>query len=152
MNITVIDKARYDGYEGCRQIIHHSHARKFGQIDLGGRAGVFAIAWRSDVVEPVAVFGPGLCCWLGVDQRIAAVELATGRVLLSLGLGSSVLQIKFAKEEATVIACETEITVLNLCNSLRSVHEIIDIDKQVDIADGVIYVTTLNNGRREIRI
>ncbi len=89
---------------------------------------------------------------MGVDQRIAAVELATGRVLLSLGLGSSVLQIKFAKEEATVIACETEITVLNLCNSLRSVHEIIDIVKQVDIADGVIYVTTLNNGRREIRI
>jgi len=103
-----------------QKVIVHEHARRFGAIDLVKSGQSIAISWRSEIVEPVVVVGDQSDIWVGVDQRIACVR-SDGSIVVSLGLASSVLHLRYFSSGAVVL-CETEAVVFNRDFSIRAIR------------------------------
>jgi len=143
MKIVPISESCYLKYEGCRRIIHHDNARAFAEVDIGQRAGSFALAWRSDLVVPTAVANRGMW-WVGIDQKIAAIQEQTGRICFSMTLIDNLSDILFG-DRVVIIACETEILVLNDDYSIREIHGVPDGIKAVRMTGNRLEITTLEN-------
>lgn len=103
------------------------------------------MSWPSDLIEPVVALGSTSEIWVGVDQRVACIS-ADGRVVVSLGLGTRLLDIR-CFSTAVVVLCETEAVVFNADGSLRAVRGSPDLPCDV-LEDGGALVVTFDDGVR----
>ena len=128
-----ISAAAFDGIEGPRQLITHDHPRRFAALDLGDKEPAFGISWRSDNIEPVVYESAGAgMVWVGVDQRLAAVDAKHHRVLLSLGLNGNLLQL-IVDPEIAIAVTETEVLLFNPDLSVRCINGLPDFPDTVSI-------------------
>ncbi len=95
MKLRTISEQEFNSYEGCRQIIAEEHARKFAALDLDGTLGSYGLGWNSsEIIEPELELSPDeLTAWVGVNQYLAAIDLATGRIRVAVKLHSNLLEI-----------------------------------------------------------
>jgi hypothetical protein len=113
MKLQSISKSDFHQINGCRQVIVDEHPRKFAVLDLGERLGVYGLGWNSELIDPeIVCSADGHTVWVGVDQYLAAIEVATGRIRVALKLHTNLLQI-LALERLTAIRTETEIFLFN---------------------------------------
>lgn len=145
MTLTFISKEDFDSLPGIRQIIVHDHPRKFAALDIGSVKGPYGLSWRSDLVEPLiesAQHQPAV--WIGVDQRVAAIDTRDGRVLLSLPLSSNLTQIIVSQDVAVVIT-ELEATLFNADFSIRLIKGLPDIPISAHISSKTVFIQLLED-------
>lgn len=142
-----ITAEEFEKLNPCRRVIVHEHARRFGVARATGSPDEIGLSWRSDTVEPVLVIGSRSEMWLAIDQRVACIS-DDGRVVVSLGLASYVLDVR-AFAEHTVVVCETEAIIFNNDCSIREIRAFTDLPGDVLDADGKL-VITFTDGRKEV--
>ena len=121
-----------------QKVIVHDHARRFSALELVGSQQSVAMSWRSDAIDPVLVVGDRSEIWVGVDQRVACI-CDDGRIVVSLGLASSVLDVR-CFSGCVVVLCETEAVVFNRDYSIRVVRGFVDVPCDVLEQDGKLLV------------
>ncbi|PSB46525.1 hypothetical protein C7B80_13150 [Cyanosarcina cf. burmensis CCALA 770] len=113
MKLQSISESDFHQIDGSRQVIVDEYPRRFASLDLGERVGVYGLGWNSDLIEPeVVVSADGHTVWVGVDQYLTAIEVATGRIRVALKLHTNLLQILIL-ERLTAVRTETEIFLFN---------------------------------------
>jgi hypothetical protein len=118
----------------CRIIVHDS-PRRFAALRLPGTSQQLTLCWRSDLVEPILAVDPwSSSLWVGVDQRLAGVS-AEGRLLFSIGLMTSLLDIRHV-EGFTVALCDGQLVAVNRDHSVRAIYDLRDVPDTVDAGEG----------------
>lgn len=144
--LTQISEAEFSAVDPIFRVIVHDHPRKFGSLRLPDASHALTLCWRSELVDPIVVSDPSSSAvWIGVDQRLACVS-PMGNTLFSIGVSSSVLQIR-RFEKYIVALCEAQILALNRDYTLRKLCDLRDLPDQVDV-DGDELVVTFTDGHR----
>lgn len=143
-----ISAREFDSWEPALKVIAHDHARRFAAIATADDKREVVISWRGEAIEPVRAVGAQSEVWIGVDQRLACVA-ADGRIVVSIGLASSLLEIRCLKRCVAVL-CETEVTLFNADYSIRSVRSVPELPSRI-AEDGGAFVVTLDDGS-EVKI
>ena len=113
MKLQSISESDFHQIDGARQLIADSHPRKFASLELGENLGVYGLGWNSELIEPELVCSAdGQTVWVGVDQYLAAIETANGRIRVVLKLHTNLFQI-MVLERLTAVRTETEILLFN---------------------------------------
>jgi len=141
MNIQELSSNDFYSVSQSRRIITHEHPRRFAVIDPGGNCGVYGLSWRSNKIEPVIKVAAERFLWVGVDQGLAAVDLKTGEVRLSLSLNSNLLQL-LVEDDLVVALNETEAIFFNANLSIRFIKGLPDVPDSL----------SLNNHQATIRL
>lgn len=133
MKIQAIDEAEFYELEGIRRIIAHDHARKFAAIDFDNSLGRYGLSWRSDLIAPIIESSSDKSTvWLGVDQQLAAISLPQGRILVSLPLGTNIIQI-LVVSTITAVLTELEVLLFNSDGSIRCVQGLPDLPAKMSV-------------------
>lgn len=145
--LTAIFATEFENWTASLKVIFHDHPRRFASFKVAEGVEV-ALSWRSDQIEPIVVHdATSGVVWLGVDQRVACVTFQ-GRTMFSIGLGSSLLDIK-RFPSCVAILCDAELITVNCDYSVRGVHRLSDVPGAVELNDGSL-VVTLVDGQIEI--
>ncbi|BAZ17082.1 hypothetical protein NIES4071_89600 [Calothrix sp. NIES-4071] len=142
MKIQCIEKYQFSQIEQSKQIIVHENARRFAIIDLGEKLGCYGFSWRSDLLEPTIVVSSDKKIWVGVDQRLVALNLHTGHIVVSLPLMTNILQIQAAKK-VTVVLTESELLLFNLDGSIRFAKGLPELASEMSICDWDVKITDI---------
>ncbi|MCL1472445.1 hypothetical protein [Argonema antarcticum] len=121
MNIQAISQAEFNKIEGVRHIIVHDCSHQFAILDLGEQLEHYGLSWRSShIIQPVTTLSKdGRTLWVGVDQRLAAIDLQDGHICLSISLHTPLFQI-LALDDSIVVLTELDVLLFN--NSDRSIR------------------------------
>jgi uncharacterized protein YjhX (UPF0386 family) len=140
-----ISAGDFADWSPCYKLITHDHSRRFGAITITEGQEAFAIAWPSELVDPTVATGVEGETWVGVDQRVACVA-HDGRIVVSLGLASSIVLVR-CFERNTVVLTETEAIVFNRDFSISAIDGLPDIPADVIEEDGHLIVILLGGER-----
>lgn len=141
-----ISLEEFERWQPALKVIAHDHPRRFAAVSMEGSSEEAALSWRSEVVEPVIVLSRQSELWVGVDQRVACIA-RDGRIVVSIGLASSLLDIRCLQDGMAVL-CETEVLLFNPDHSIRKIHGVCDIPSDIAECDGKVIVT-LDDGTQE---
>lgn len=141
-----ISLEEFERWQPALKLIVHEHSRRFAAVAVEGSSTEAALSWRSEVVEPVVVLSRKSELWVGVDQRVACIA-RDGRIVVSIGLASSLLDIRCLRDCVAVL-CETEVVLFNVDHSIRKIHGVCDIPNDIAECDGKVIVT-LDDGTQE---
>lgn len=146
MRIQNISRTEFEAVEGARKLITHDHPRRFAYFDLGKPVGTYALSWRSDKIEPTTAKSTDTqVLWVGVDQRVAAVDLRCGCIALSLALTSNLLQL-VVRDVFVAVLTETDVMFLNSNFSLRLIKSMPDLPNSISF-DGLVATVQLATGQ-----
>jgi hypothetical protein len=135
MNIQNITQSEFNQIESIRKIIVHDHAQRFAILDLGQSLGIYGISWNSDLIEPIIELSQNKdTLWIGVDQKIAAINLKQGYISLSLSLIYPLYQI-LIKDNLTAILTEQEILLFKDNQSLKCYEILPDLSSEISALD-----------------
>ena len=133
MKLKSISESEFQQLDGSRQVIADEHPRRFAALDLDDIQRIYGFAWNSELIEPeIALSADGQIAWVGVDQYLTAIEIATGRIHIALKLHTNLLQI-LAMERITAILAETEILLFNSDFSIFLTKSFPDITEKISI-------------------
>lgn len=140
MKLRAISKQEFNSYEGCRQLIAEKYACQFAALDLGD-VGSYVLGWNSsEIIKPELELSPDkLTAWIGVNQYLAAINLSTGRIRVTLKLHSNILEI-IALEKLTAVRAETEVLLFNPDFSIFLDEAFPDIIEEITIVDNELEV------------
>jgi hypothetical protein len=131
MNIQNITQSEFNQIESSRKIIVHDHAQRFAILDLGQSLGIYGLSWNSDLIEPILELSQNQdTLWIGVDQKIAAINLKQGYICLSLSLIYPLYQI-LIKDNLTAILTEQEILLFKDNQSLKCYEILPDLGSEI---------------------
>lgn len=134
MKIHNIEKSQFKKIDIARQILFDEDARRFSLIDLGKKFGCYGLSWRSDLIEPIIVTSANQLIWIGIDQRLTAINLNTGHILVNLPLVTNILQIQ-AVDTAILVLTESELLLFNLDGSIRYIKGLPELASKMSIRD-----------------
>lgn len=142
MKIQHISKAEFNQIEGARRVIVHDYPHQFAILDLGEKLGSYGLSWRSSpIIQPIVTISQDKkVLWIGVDQRLAAIDLQEGHICLSMPLDTHIFQIKNL-DDITIVLTELEVLIFNNYDgSIRCTEGLPEIadDITVDGSDLVI--------------
>ncbi|MDB9510029.1 hypothetical protein PN499_02250 [Kamptonema animale CS-326] len=119
MKIKIIDQSEFEKIDSPRRIIAHNYAHKFAAIDLGAKLGCYGISWRSELIEPIIKLSQNSSeMWIGVDEKLAAINLHDGRIIVALPFTTYIVQI-LSLDSATAILTQEEVLVFNPEGAIR---------------------------------
>ncbi len=140
MKLRTISEQEFNSYDGSRQVIADEHPRKFAALDLGESLGCYGLGWNSEFIDPEVVLSADeQTVWVGVDQYLAAIALASGRIRVALKLHTNLLEI-IALERLTAVRAETEILLFNPDFSIFIDEGFPDITEEISIVDDKLEV------------
>jgi len=152
MEIKTIDESGFYKLEGCRQVIAHDFAQKFGVIELDSPLGCYGISWRSDLIEPsVTLSHENSTLWIGVDQRLVAVCLETGRIYVSLALSTNLFTI-LSSESVIAVLTEMELIIFNQDYTIRSVIGLPDLSSEISISEPDLIIRLMDGSDLTLNI
>lgn len=130
-NISELDFHKIDG---SRQVIANEHARKFAALELNDSLKWYGISWRSELVDPIIKLSKDkLSVWIGVDQQLGAISLATGRIYVALTLNTNILQI-LSIDTLTAVLAETDVLLFNADFSIANFLGLPDVAEEISIS------------------
>lgn len=119
MKIKIIDRSEFEKIDSPRRVISHDYAHKFAAIDLGISLGYYGISWRSDLIEPIIkVSQNGSELWIGVDEKLAAINLHDGRIIVALPFTTYIVQI-LSLDSVTAVLTQEEVLIFNPEGAIR---------------------------------
>jgi hypothetical protein len=122
---------QFAALDPARRAISHDHARRHAVLDLGGKAGRYALSWRSDLIEPVLRIEPANeRLWMAVDQQVACIDRRTGEIRLCLALSSNAIDIGFAAASIAVLT-ETVVLLFNQTMTIRALVTLPDLPESM---------------------
>lgn len=128
----------------AQQLIIHKHPRRYAVLDIGDGFGTFLLTWCSDEIEPVLhVVQEENQLWIGIDERIAVVNLNTGYVELSIKVDSYFSEF-FSYKDFMVVLCATGFIAFNYSCSIRSFAVLPDITSSCNFVDGKLAIEILD--------
>jgi hypothetical protein len=133
MKIHNIEKSQFNEIDIARQIIFDEDRCRYALIDLGKEFGCYGLSWRSDLIEPI-ITSVHKQIWIGIDQRLTAINLNTGHIIVSLPLITNILQIEVANA-ATVVLTESELLIFNQDGSIRYIKGLPELASKMIIRD-----------------
>jgi hypothetical protein len=144
MKTTNVDRSAIAALDGPRQLIVHDHPHRFAIVRLSDETGGFGLSWRSDSIEPQVVESDDRKVWVGVDQRVAAVDGVKESIFLSLALNSNLLQL-LTLGSIVLALTETEVIAFNQDGSIRFIHGLPDLPDSA-VIDGIRLRISLIDG------
>lgn len=131
MNIQYITQSEFSQIEPTRKIIVHDDPQKFATIDLGSSLGIYGLSWTSDLIDPIIKLSADQnTLWIGVDQKIAAINLESGYICLSLSLITPLYQI-LIKDDLIAILSEQEILLFTANHTLKCFELLPDLASEI---------------------
>jgi hypothetical protein len=131
----------------CQKIIVHEHASRYGELVLDGTRGSFALAWRSDGIEPV-VTSMGGHTWIGVDERVACIDMY-GRVAMAMGVAGNLLAITIL-ENCIAIMSDAVLLLVNDDFTARQIVVLQNLPSEVIVENGRIVVMGIEGDRLDV--
>lgn len=147
-SVKLISAQEFDRWQPALKVIIHDHPRKFASLKLADAADEVALSWRSELVEPVVLHDGLALVWVGVDQRVICIT-RQGVTLFSVGLGSSLLDIKRFPEFVAVL-CDVEVLTVNLDYSIRCIYSLGDVPSMFELVDGELVVTFVDGATKTL--
>ncbi|MBO1349644.1 MAG: hypothetical protein EBE86_020725 [Hormoscilla sp. GUM202] len=147
MNIQPISQAEFKQLEGARRVIVHDHPRQFALLDLGQSIGPYGLSWRSSaIIQPVTTIDKdGAHLWVGVDQRLAAIDLQDGHITLSLSLLTPLFDI-IALDDCTLVLTELDLLLFNNSDcSIRCLEGLPEIAADITVKDDDLLIRLLDD-------
>lgn len=141
MRLKNIEKSQFNEIDIARQIIFDEDARRFSLIDLGKEFGCYGLSWRSDLIEPI-IISANQQIWIGIDQRLTAINLNTGHIFISLPFVTNILQIQVVNK-VTVVLTELELLLFNLDGSIRFIKGLPELASKMLIRDCEVQIYSL---------
>ncbi len=146
-----VESSEFYQLEPVRQVITHEGMRRFAIATLKD-FGNYGLGWPSDLVEPSLIFDADTSMlWLGVDERVVALNVQTGRVEVSLKLDSVLFDILWV-DGAIAIVCELEVLAFNASGSLRFVQPLPDVVSGAIAKEKQLILETLESQTFELNI
>jgi len=140
MTIREVSPEEFASLEEARKVIVHDHPRRYAVVELESGGGQLGLCWRSDQIEPEIQPSPDRSLvWIGVDQRLSAVERASGKARFSMNLEAPLLQF-VADENFLVALTEIEAIVFNWEGSVRATKELPELPDTAAIENRVLVV------------
>lgn len=133
--------------EAPRRIIVHDCPQQFARLDLKHPLGSYAISWRSgSAIQPIIHLSKSAHkLWVGVDQKIAAIDLENGYLCLSLTLSSHLFQILSLSDRVAVLA-ELEVLLFNAGDcSIQAIKQLPDIAADMLFVDSNLMIRLLDD-------
>jgi hypothetical protein len=119
-----------------KQIIVHENARRFAIIYLGDNFGCYGLSWGSNLIELTILVSSDKKIWVGVDQRLIALNLHTGHIVVSLPFITNVLQIQEV-ETVIIVLTESELLLFNSDGSIQLNKGLPELALEMSIRDNV---------------
>ena len=151
MKIRTINRSEFNLIDPSRKVIIHDNPQKFALLDLGEPWGCYGINWRSDLIEPVIqLSNDKLTLWIGIDQRLAAMDLQDGNICISLPLIMPLFDIAIA-DNFTAILTEMEVLLFTPNRTLACFQVLPDLTSNISVSganftiemfDGSSYILT----------
>lgn len=133
MNIRTISKSEFDLIDPSRKVIIHDNPQKFALLDLGEPWGCYGINWRSDSIEPVIQLSTDkLTLWIGIDQRLAAIDLQQGNICISLPPIMPIIDIAIADNFAAILT-EMEVFLFTPNRTLACFQFLPDMTSNISV-------------------
>ena len=145
VTLRLITRKEFESCQPVHRIIVHDYARMFAFLTLA-EGTKFALSWRSDLVTPVVVMDETSdVCWVGVDERVAAVN-CEGSILFSVALCCPLLSIHLFPRFITFL-CDAELVIVNRDFSISAFHHLNDIPEMVAVVDGKLIVNYIDGSQ-----
>ncbi len=149
MNIQPISQAEFNQIEGVRRLIVHDYPHQFAILNLDERNGNYGLSWRSSpIIQPVIIQSKDeRILWVGVDQKLAAIDLQDGRICLSMSLHTPLFQI-LPLDDCTVVLTELDILIFNNSDlSIRYLEGLPEIAADLTVHDGDLIIRLIDENR-----
>ncbi len=145
MKIQTISKSDFKKIEGSRRVIVNDHPHQFAVLNLGEPLGCYGLSWGSDIITPVVELSTAQrTLWIGVDQRLAAINLQDGNIRLAMPLHTNIFQILIVDDLIAVLT-ELEVLLFNSDCSIRCFQGLPDLSSEISVS-GSDFVIQLFDG------
>ena len=152
MELTPVTEDEFDRLAPCRKLIVHDYARRFAVAHVGDPENIVGFSWESDLIEPQILTPPSTSViWIGVDERLAALDLADGRPLLLLPLFYPFCFME-AWHEAVIVCTQLEVLVFNAGCTLCSTIGLPDIAMNMNVDGSILTVHLLDGSHVRSRL
>ena len=148
VNLQSISLEDFQAIDGVRRVIVHDHPWQFARLDLGEPLGCYGLSWRSNLplIQPVIAYAHDRqTLWIGVDQRLAAIDLRDGHICLSLSLYSHLFQI-LPTSDCTIVLNELEVLLFSNSDcSLGHIQPLPDIAAGCSVTGSNLHIRLLDD-------
>jgi len=133
-HIKRISELEFNQLEATRKIIVNEHSHVFGIIDLGEPLGNYGLCWGSDIITPcVELSNDRRTLWVGVDQRLAAIDLQKGHICIAMSLMMPLFQIAIA-DNFTAVLTELEVLLFSPNRTLTCFSVLPDLTSKISVS------------------
>lgn len=134
MLLKSISKSEFKQIDPARQILVHEYPRQFAMLDLGQPLGCYGLSWESSShIQPVIERSTDRrTLWIGVDRRLAAIDLQQGNVCISLSVIMPIFQILIV-EDLTAILTELEVLLFSANRTLKCFDVLPDLTANISV-------------------
>lgn len=154
MKIQPITKPEFDRIEPSRRVIVHDYPHQFAIVNLGEPLGCYGLSWRSSpIIQPEIELSPdNLTLWIGVDQRLAAIDLQDGHICLALSLHTNLFQI-LTLESRTIVLTELEVLLFNNSDcSIQCIKSLPEIAADISISGSDLIIRLIDERRLTLNL
>lgn len=145
MKIKSISESDFYNLDPTRRIINHDHPHKFAVIELGRPLEQYGLSWRSELIEPsIALSTDRRTLWIGVDQRLAAIDLQQGNICVAMPLTTPIFQILIA-DNFTAILSELEVLLFRSDRSLTCFQALPDLASKISVLGTDFLISMFDN-------
>lgn len=145
MKLQSIEESEFNKIDGSRRVIVNNHSHQFAVLDLGEPLGCYGLSWGSHIIEPVIELSTEQrTLWIGVDQRLAAIDLQDGHIRVAMPLIGNIFQILIV-DDVTAVLTELEVILFNSSCSIRCIQGLPDLSSEISVS-GSDFVIQLFDG------
>lgn len=136
MQLKVITKTEFDKLDISRQLLVNDHPHQYAVVDLGNTMGCYGLAWRSHQIKPIIQLSENQKeAWLGVDQKLARINLLDGSIGLLMKLQAPLLKILIVDNLVAVLT-ELEVLLFNSNGLLKCFLGLSDLAEDISFEKG----------------
>ncbi len=127
-------------------------ARAYAIVTTENERFSLAIAWASDLVDPIVVNGGSDdVLWIGLDTRVCAVRPSLHRLELLVGIPSNVIDI-CPMGLATLVLCETHLIVIDAENCISRQIDLPEIPETLHVRRDEVLIHMIDGEEVCLRI
>lgn len=133
----------------CKEI---EYAHKFAYLFVNDKTKPILLCWRSDLTEPQILDDrDSPLLWFGVDEQLLAMNKLSGRVVITLTLASSLLELSTVKD-TIILRTEFEIYSFSLNGLIQAVYSLPEISESMIASSNMLRVNLIDGQSLNLQI
>ena len=145
MKIITANKSEFYKLDPARQVITHEHSQKYAVLDLDESLGCYGLSWRSELIEPIIELSTdGRTLWIGVDQKLAAIDMQRGNICIAMSFTTPIFQILIV-DNLTAILTELEVLLFSSTRSLTCFQVLPDLSSNISVSGSDFVISMFDN-------